>query len=200
MKPLERFGRRVPALRFCILQAQLRDRKKRAQQRWEYRRTVYSILGHAVATWAGVEMVIDHLIEWYHPIAGAQNIQPDLPVTFDRKMDYVNKMARDPGWHDGGAALRWMRTEAKRLNKARKLMVHGVVWHLHPNGVDWMVQIREFDGPSSEIKSYNFRLEDLTEILSQISAFSSALAPRTAAITGLKAAKANANNSSANSG
>jgi hypothetical protein len=200
MGSLERLSRRVPALRFCILAHQRQERKKQAAIRWEYRRAVYSTLGQAIATWAGIEMIIDHLIEWYHPIAGAANIQPDLPVTFDRKMDYLNKMARDPAFHDGGDALRYIRTEAKRLNKMRKAIVHGVVWHLHPHGLDWIVQVREFRGPTTEVKRYGFKLEDLNTILSQMSAFLSQLAPRASIMTGFRGAKASANNSSANSG
>lgn len=197
MDSLERFARRLPPLRYCILQYHRQSRKKQAEARWRYRQTVYSVLGQSVATWASIEMILDHLIDWYHPIAGAANIQPDLPVTFDRKMDYINKMARDPGWHDGGAGLRFVRTEAKRLNKARKAIVHGAVWHIHPHSLDWIVQTREFRGPTSEVKRYNFRLEDLTDILSQMSQFLSVLAPHAAVITGLKTANASANSSSA---
>ncbi len=186
MNTLERFARRISPLRYCILQYLRQSRKKQAEARWNYRRAIYSTLGQTIATWASIEMILDHLIEWYHPIAGAAQIQPDLPVTFDRKLDYLNKMARDPGWHDGGDGLRFIRTEAKRLNKARKTIVHGVVWHLHPHSLDWIVQTIEFKGPSSEIKRYSFKLEDLTEILSQMSAFMSLLAPRAAVITGLK--------------
>ena len=200
MDTLERFARHVPALRYCILQHHRESRKKQAKIRWEYRHSVFSTLGQTLTTWASIEMILDHLIEWYHPIAGAKNIQPDLPVTFDRKLDYINKMARDPGWHDGGEDLRFIRTEAKRLNKTRKTIVHGVVWHLHPQGLDWIVQTREFSGPNSEIKRYNFKLEDLTEILSRMSAFMSLLAPRAAVITGLKTSITSANSSSANSG
>lgn len=197
MTIFERLARRVPFLRYCILQHHLAERKKQAARRWEYRRTVYSVLGQTIATWAGIEMIIDHLIVWYHPVAGARDIQPDLPVTFAKKMDYLNKMARDQGWHDGGEGIRFIRTEAKRLNRLRKAIVHGVVWHLHPTGLDWIVQTREFNGPESELKRYGFKLEDLTEILSQMGAFQSLLAPRAAIITGLKPANTPTTTSSA---
>lgn len=197
MNFLKTTARRVPALRYCILQHHLRERQKIQSQRWEYRRAVFSVIGQAIWTWAGIEIVIDHLITWYHPIAGAETIQPDLPVTFDRKMDYINKMARDPKWADGGQTLRWMRTESKRLNKLRKVMAHGVPHHISPLGLDWAFQIRTFKGPNSTIERYGFTLDDLTNILSQMSAHLSVISPWVANVTELNAKP---NISSTNSG
>jgi hypothetical protein len=128
--------------------------------------------------------MIDALVAWYHPIRGAIDITPNLPVTFDRKLEYLNKMARDDGFGDVGKKnIRTLKIEAKRLNFWRKTLIHGMVFHQSHFGTDWEVQIRRFHGPTSSIDRYAFKDADLREILSQMSRFSHAISPWIAGMT-----------------
>lgn len=148
-------------------------------------------------TWAGIEFMMDALIAWYHPIKGSSDICPDLPVSFERKLDYLNKMARDPAFGEHGQKLiRNLKIEAKRLNVWRKTLLHGVVFQGHFMGTDWEVQIRRFNGPQTTIDRYKFTDADLRTILSQMSDFSSAISPW---IWGMTTLKAKANIASAKS-
>lgn len=168
---------RIGFFRYCLLQNRLRERKKRSDVRWQYRQSVLSTLGLIAVTWAGIEMMIDHLIAWYHPSIGQHSIQKEQPVNFIRKMAYINKMKRDPRFNDEAVnALDYLMKEAKRLNKARKLIIHGVAFHRNGFSSTWHFSIREFDGVDSVQKLYPVKDSDLLEILRQMSALSSSTA------------------------
>jgi hypothetical protein len=138
-------------------------------------------------TWAGIEVMIDALIEWYHPIRGRTDIQEEYPVTFDRKMDYLNKMARDPGFGESANNLRLMRTEAKRLTNWRKAIVHGLIIHQKPQGLEWVVSVRRFTNGNKATHVEHLRTTDadLREILSQMARFSALISPWIAKLTGI---------------
>ena len=146
--------------------------------RWEYRRVVLTNLGLITVVWAGIEMVIDHLIAWYHPTVDQVTIQEEQPVNFMSKLAYINKMARDEKFdNEARTSLHALKREAKILNKARKLMIHGVA--SHPNGFSnvWNFSIREFNGPKSVQRNYPVKDTEIAEILHQMSEFSAAIAP-----------------------
>ena len=183
---MRKFLRRFGWVRYCILQHITKVRKEAAMTRWEYRRSMLSLIGQVTITWAGIESMIDALVIWYHPIKGQSEISAQLPVNFGNKMDYVNKMSRDPGFGaDGQRDLLALRAEAKRLNIWRKTLLHGVVFHRHFMGTEWEVQIRRFSGATSTTDSYIFDDAAMRDILTKMSDFSHAISPWIARITGL---------------
>lgn len=183
---IRRFLLRFGFFRYCVLVYLRKERKKRADQLWEYRRSIISTLGQITITWATIELIIDHLIAWYHPLMGQEHIQREMPVNFERKMAYINKMVRDDGFDDiAKSGLRSLRTEARRLNKARKLMIHGVAHHRNGFSQFWWFTIREFDGHQSQAVTYPVKDADLYEILRQMSEFSAAISPWVSDLIGL---------------
>jgi hypothetical protein len=95
-----------------------------------------------------------------------------------KKLEYLNKMARDPGFGaDGAYNLRLMRVHFNKLNKMRKSVIHGVIFHRNPQGVEWEVQLRTFAGGSSKVERYHATDSDFRVILSHMSAFSRVISP-----------------------
>ena len=185
MSSFKRLVRRVPFMRWCALQYALQERKKLADARWKFRHSAFATVGHIAHTWAGIEAILDALIEWYHPIAGQANIQNEVPVGLDGKVNYINKMIRDPGFPDSSkAALRSFKIEAKRLGKTRHLIVHGMMFRDPKTATGWRLQAREFDKETSRIVSHYFENEALLEILRQMSAFLHVLSPWVAKLIG----------------
>jgi hypothetical protein len=182
---ISRFLLRFGIFRFCVLTYHRKERKQQEAVRAEYRRSVVTQIGHITMTWAGLEMIIDHLISWYHPLNGRETIHTDQPKTFHRKLEYLNKMARDDGFDEGGKHnIRLIRTEAKRLNNWRRAIIHGVIRHTHFS-TDWIVHIRDFDGPNSQLMSYKLKNDDFATILSQMSALMLSMSPFVEMVTGL---------------
>ncbi len=175
---------RIGCLRYCVLQYHKRERKKQFEIRAAYRGSVVQIIGQITVTWATIEYMIDYLIAWYHPIKGARDIAAEQPQNFAKKMDYLNKMSRDPGFTNP-EALRVMRVRAKQLNGMRVKLLHGVVRHRRPMGLDWVVTVRDFKKPGAPTESYKVTDEELRTILSKMHEFSSSISPWIAKVTGL---------------
>ncbi|MCG6119527.1 MAG: hypothetical protein MEP44_02670 [Blastomonas sp.] len=190
MPPLKRRLRRIPFLRYCALQYVRKERRKLAEIRWTLRYSAFATVGHIAHTWAGIETVLDALIEWYHPIAGQARIQDQVPVSLDGKVQYINKMARDPGFsEEAQAALRAFKIEAKRLGKIRNLILHGIMFRDPKTATGWRLQVREFDKNKSEIVSHYFDNDTLLETLRQMSAFMGVLSPWVAKLIGRVSAR-----------
>jgi len=137
-------------MRYCALQYARQERKRIAAERWQFRYSAFALVGHIAHTWAGIEAILDALIEWYHPLGGQANIQNEIPIGLDRKLKYINKMMRDPGFPDESkAALRALKIEANRLGKVRSLILHGMMFRDPRTPTGWRLQVREFDKNSS---------------------------------------------------
>ena len=135
-------------------------------------------LGTILVTWAGIELMIDYLIAWYHPTVGQHTIRPSQPMNFGDKMVYIKKMARDPKFDQVAKdCLRDLRIQATRLNKARKLIVHGVAVHRNGFSSYWQFAIREFKDNHSTQKVYQVKDSEISEVLSQMMQLSAAISP-----------------------
>ena len=185
MSPIKRAFRRVPFVRRCALQYARQVRKNLADARWKLRHSAFATVGHIAHTWAGIEAILDAMIDWYHPIAGKVNIQHEVPIGLDGKVNYINKMIRDPGFpHASKEALRAFKIEAKRLGKIRHLILHGIMFRDPKTTTGWRLQVREFDKDTSQIATHYFDNDTLLETLRQMSAFLRVMSPWVAKLIG----------------
>ena len=178
MSPIKRAFRRIPFVRFCALEYARKERKRLADIRWKFRYSAFASVGYIAHTWAGIEAILDALIDWYHPIAGRENIQTEVPVGLSGKLSYMNKMSRDPGFNDPAKeTLLLFKREAKRLGKIRALIVHGMMFRDPGTPTGWHLQVREFDKETSKVVTHHFDNDTLIETQRQMTGFLSALSP-----------------------
>jgi hypothetical protein len=129
MSPIERALRRVPLLRWCVMQRALRLRQKRRDQAWEQTQPVLLAIGNITIGWAGINLILNMFIEGHHKQIGG--IMKELPRNFTRKLEYLQKVESDSAWQpERLAQFRAFRLKLQEMNEFRVKLVHGLAFSI----------------------------------------------------------------------
>lgn len=153
------------------------QRKKRAQEDWEYERSVMSLIGSLTVTWAGVERMLDELIAFHQQ--QRTDLSQEHPKILSKKLEYLkNTMQRDARLAWGTREfLRRCRIEAKRLGNERHEIIHGLFRRTYGTVV-WQSQRVIYDGPNARVSLREFHNDDLVNVSREITEFSHYISPR----------------------
>lgn len=177
LSPLLSLMRRVPALRWCALQYARRVREKQREASWAYVQSVLTTVGNMTITWAGIELMLNTLIEWYQGRVG-QVIRPELPRNFADKLEYLRKMEPDVRWAaDDRAKLRAIRIELKRLNEFRKEIIHGLLHQKNSRSTEWHVYSVREKGSKLVRSSKRYSNDDIQDFSRAMSSAANEISP-----------------------
>jgi hypothetical protein len=184
MSPVKRQLRRIPFLRWCAMQHARDVRKKRKDASWAYVQSVLTTIGNMTITWAGIELMLNTLIEWYQARVGTV-IRKDLPRDFSRKLAYLKKMEPDIRWSTADREqLRQIRIELARLNEFRKNIVHGLLTR-SGNTMDWQAYLARVEGPRLIRRTETYSNEELRAYSKAMAEVSHKMSPFFARLIGL---------------
>ena len=185
MSPSKRAIRRVPFLRYCAMRHAQRERKRQRKVRWEYVQSILTTVGNITIAWAGIELMMTHLIVWYHD-RGGKAIRPDLPRMLKWQLDYLKKLENNPMFAGPTAIeLASIRLEIARLNNIRNTLIHGVLHLTHTINLTWRTHSIKIDGNGWRFVTTHFSNDDLVRASTEISALGHRMSPFIARVIGM---------------
>lgn len=182
MNTFQKLARRVPFLRYCILQHRIKERQKHQEAQWEYYRSTMVMVGQITVHWAGVERLLDELIAWYQQ--NLTDLQREHPRSLSNKLKYLRLMQCDERLtHETRDWLRQTRIEVKRLGNERHEIIHGMLWHKGRFSLEWSTQRIIYDGPNARLAHRTYHNNDLLSLSGEISTLTGDMAPKVWVIT-----------------
>lgn len=123
--------RRWPCLRRAALEQRRQERAYHRHAAWQHTQLILTALGNISIRWAGIGLILNHLIEWH--IASTGHVPASgFPRAFTKKLDYIKEqIERDPYIHeDERTSLRELRLRLAKANEFRVELFHGYLWHV----------------------------------------------------------------------
>jgi len=155
--------RKFPPLRQITLRKRIRQRKRRKDIAWEYAQTVLIAVGNMTIMWAGIELMLDHLIGWYQGKVGAV-IRKTLPRQLNEKLDYLSKMEPDIRFSaEERNELKSIRLELFRLSEFRHDLIHGLLYQKNNRSTDWTVHRLEIKRSGASLREINYSNDDIQQ-------------------------------------
>jgi hypothetical protein len=155
--------RKFPPLRRLTLHRKTRRRARRKEMAWEYTQTVLIAVGNMTIMWAGIELMLDHLIGWYQGKVGTV-IRKTLPRQLNEKLDYLSKMEPDIRFSAGERhELEATRLELSRLSGFRHDLIHGLLYQKNNRSTEWTVHRMEVKRSGASLREINYSNEDIQQ-------------------------------------
>lgn len=176
---------RFSPFRYARLLFRKRQQKRRAAVRWAYIQTVLTTIGNMTVSWAGMELMLLHLILWYHPRGGQQMVKA-IPTGLSKQLDYIDEMAKDVRFSVSDAgALTNISAEMRRLNEVRNDIIHGVMHQTNSFTLRWYShRIRIVKGVP-EMRHVEYTSDELSKTSADMGALGSRISPFFARLTGM---------------
>lgn len=173
-------------MRYCAMQYVQRVRRKQREASWAHVQSVLVTLGNITIAWAGIELMLTHLVIWHH----VQNrVYPDrgLPRMLAYQIGYLKRsIETDAAFSDDDRAkLTNIRLRLTRLNDFRISVTHGVVHQRNRYTTDWYTHSVKIDGLKWRIVKNRYTNEDIQAKSREISELGSEMSPFIARITGM---------------
>lgn len=186
MSPFKRLLRRIPLLRWCAYKFALQVRQKQLDASWAHAQSVLTTLGNISISWAGVELMMTHLVIWHHVKNG---VIPDegLPHMLAKQLSYVKKYIETDASLDGvtRAQLADIRKRIFQLNDFRISIIHGVVHQRNRRTTDWHTHSIKIEGLGWRVIRRDYSNEFIQEKSREISDLGHEMSPFIASIIGM---------------
>jgi len=135
--------------------------------------------------WAGIELMMDNLIEWYQTRVGTV-IRSDLPRMLTNKLDYIRKMEPDIRWTvEERETLHEIRLEIARLSEFRHNLIHGLLHQKNSRTLDWHVHILKLNGNTVIRRNLTYSDAEIRKNVRAIFELSHKISPFFAQVIGL---------------
>lgn len=163
----------------------LRRRKKAGDASWAYTQSVLTTVGNLTIMWAGIELMLTHLIVWYHE-RGGRAIRTDLPRMLTYQLEYLKKLERDIRFdQEVSDTLREIRLEITRLNEFRINLIHGVLHQRNRRSRDWHTHSVKIDGNGWRVVRATYTDSELCANVKAVSDLSHKMSPFIARVIGM---------------
>lgn len=173
-------------MRYCALQYALRVRQRQSEASWAHVQSVLTTLGNIAIGWAGIELMLTHLVIWHHVKAG---IAPDegLPRMLAKQLAYVKKaIEHDPALTEATKSkLTDIRRRVVYLNEFRISVTHGVVHQRNRRTTDWHTHAIKIEGLGWRVIRNDYSNEFIQQRCREISELGHEMSPFIASITGM---------------
>lgn len=173
-------------MRWCALQYARRTREKQAEASWAYTQSVLTTLGNITIAWAGIEMMLTHLVLWHHVRSGIIPVD-GLPRMLSKQLDYVKRTIEKDESLD--IETRQHIAEIRRsifiLNEFRISVTHGVVHQRNRRTMDWHTQSIKIQGLTWRVVNNTFSNDEIQDKSRQISELGNDMSPFIASIIGM---------------
>jgi hypothetical protein len=143
-------------------------------------------LGNITISWAGIELMLTHLVIWHHV---KNRIYPEtgLPRMLSKQLEYVKtSIERDQTLDEATRAkIADIRKRIVRLNEFRISVIHGVVHQRHGRTTDWHTHSIKIEGLGWRVVRNDYSNEFIQERSREISELGHEISPFFASITGM---------------
>ena len=153
---------------------------------WAHINVVLSTLGNITIAWAGIELMLAHLVIWHHIKSG---IMPDegLPRMLAKQLDYVKRhVEKDDTIPElDRSRIGAIRKRIFTLNDFRISVIHGVVHQRNRRTTNWHTQSIKIEGMSWRVINHDYSNETIQAKSKEIQELGTEISPFFARIIGM---------------
>lgn len=162
-----------------------RLRKKQIESAFAYHQSVMGLIGSMTVTWAGIDLILNTVIEWHQMQPGPKLAR--LPRDVTRKLDYLkDRLEKDVRISASDRErVRSFRIRLVCLNKFRKKVVHGQLYQANRRTLDWSVHLVRDTGLKLDRKTISLTNDEIMEGVREIADVAHEMSPFFAGMVGI---------------
>ncbi len=168
------------------MQHAVKVRRMQSDASWSHVRVVLTTLGNISIAWAGVELMLSHLVIWHH-VQNQLKPEKGLPRMLAYQLEYVKKSIETDWKIDVGdrARIQALRLRIAELNEFRVNITHGVVHQRNRRTTDWHTHSIKIDGLQWRVIQQSYSNEEIQNKAREIQELGSELSPFIARVIGM---------------